>query len=370
MQGEGTKCDEYGIHTKLISKHGGACPLCVRWQGRVVIDDVYSSGTAEESKKTGFPLLSQAIADGMFHPNCKNGLSLFIPGINAVPEQPTAEEIKSQTEQYDLEQKQRYNERQIRKYKRLADGSLDPENQKKYTEKLREWQKRQRDLIGQHPDKLRRQYDREQTAGIPAELEVPVSDVTKPSQSINLRNILINEPESAIIKPGIEPDDVVISDKVLSHSDIGEFTGYSNPKKPEKGGGKFLNGGHSQANIEELKRRKIEYNIVKVYENGVRAGHVPEHKNDFKRTGIGQAWFPEDWTVEDIRKAGQYVFSHRDVVIENRSKDNKVTSYTFFSEYRGITIGVTTDIDGNISNKNGTIFPDNRQRRIEGGALV
>ena len=101
-------------------------------------------------------MLSQAIADGMFHPNCKNGLSLFIPGINAVPEQPTAEEIKLQTEQYDLEQKQRYNERQIRKYKRLADGSLDPETQKKYTEKLREWQKRQRDLIGQHPDKLRR----------------------------------------------------------------------------------------------------------------------------------------------------------------------------------------------------------------------
>ena len=89
---------------------------------------------------------------------------------------------------------------------------------------------------------------------------------------------MINEPESAIIKPGIEPDDVVISDKVLSHSDIGEFTGYSNPKKPEKGGGKFLSGGHSQANIEELERRKIEYNIVKVYENGVRAGNVPEHK--------------------------------------------------------------------------------------------
>lgn len=57
-------------------------------------------------------------------------------------------------------------------------------------------------------------------------------------------------------------------------------------------------------------------------------------------------------------------------MIENRSKDNKVTSYTFFSEYRGITIGVTTDIDGNISDENGTIFPDNRQRRIEGGALV
>ena len=108
-----------------------------------------------------------------------------------------------------------------------------------------------------------------------AEPEVPVLNVTKPLQSINLRNILINEPESAIIKPGIEPDDVVISDKVLSHSDFGEFTGYSNPKKPEKGGENFLSGGHGQANIEELERRKIKYNIIKVYENGVRAGHVP-----------------------------------------------------------------------------------------------
>ncbi len=204
-------------------------------------------------------------------------------------------------------------------------------------------------------------------AGIPAELEVPVLDVTKPLQSINLRNILINEPESAIIKPGIEPDDVVISDKVLSHSDIGEFTGYSNP---EKGGGKFLNGGHGQANIEELERRNIKYNIVRIYKNGVRVGNVPKHLEKNKRTGIGQAWFPKDWTAEDIRKAGQYVFSHRDAVVENRDKDNKVISYTFFSEYKGITIGVTTDIDGNISGKNGTIFPDNRQRRIERGALV
>ena len=208
MQGEGTKCDEYGIHTKLISKHGGACPLCVRWQGRVVIDDVYSSGTAEESKKTGFPLLSQAIADGMFHPNCKNGLSLFIPGINAVPEQPTAEEIKLQTEQYDLEQKQRYNERQIRKYKRLADGSLDPENQKKYTEKLREWQKRQRDLIGQHPDKLRRQHDREQTENIfnTNLTSKPSSDNIKPYEIKRSR-----EERKRIIKRGIEEAKPVFS---------------------------------------------------------------------------------------------------------------------------------------------------------------
>ena len=198
-----------------------------------------------------------------------------------------------------------------------------------------------------------------------AEPEVPVLDVTKPSQSINLRNILINEPESAIIKPGIEPDDVVISDKVLSHSDIGEFTGYSNPKKPEKGGGNFLSGGHGQANIEELERRKIKYNIIKVYENGVRAGHVPEHKNDFKRTSIGQAWFSEDWTVEDIRKAGQYVLSHRDVVIEVKDlRLGNIICYKFYSKYRGVTIGIFTDKYGKLSDIDGTIYPDSLQRNI------
>ena len=198
-----------------------------------------------------------------------------------------------------------------------------------------------------------------------AEPEVPVSDVTKPSQSINLRNILINEPESAIIKPGIEPDDVVISDKVLSHSDIGEFTGYSNPKKPEKGGGKFFSGGHGQANIEELERRKIEYNIVKVYENGVRAGNVPEHKKRPKKTGLGQAWFPEDWTAEDIRKAGQYVFSHRDIVIEVKDlRSGNIICYKFHSKYRGVTIGIFTDKYGKLSDIDGTIYPDSLQRDI------
>ena len=154
---EGNERAAYGIHTVLISSHNGACPFCQKWQGRVYIDDVYSGGKPDGK----YPLLSSAIAGGMFHPNCQNGLSTFIEGISSEPQPPTAETMKQQTELYNLQQQQRYNERQIRKYKRLSEYSLDDENRQKYSAKLKEWQKRQRNLIADNPDVLRRQYDRE-----------------------------------------------------------------------------------------------------------------------------------------------------------------------------------------------------------------
>lgn len=63
-------------------------------------------------------------------------------------------------ENYKNEQKQRYIERQIRRYKRLAEGSLDEENIKKYNGKVREWQKIMREFLKENPQ-LRRAYRRE-----------------------------------------------------------------------------------------------------------------------------------------------------------------------------------------------------------------
>ena len=169
---EGNERAAYGIHTVLISSHNGACPFCQKWQGRVYIDDVYSGGKPDGK----YPLLSSAIAGGMFHPNCQNGLSTFIEGISSEPQPPTAETMKQQTELYNLQQQQRYNERQIRKYKRLSEYSLDDENRQKYSAKLKEWQKRQRNLIADNPDVLRRQYDRERNYGRVAYSSVSRSD--------------------------------------------------------------------------------------------------------------------------------------------------------------------------------------------------
>ena len=61
------KREEWGIHTVKVSSHNSACPMCIQWQGRVYIDDVYGKGTKEESIKSKYPLLSEAVKGGMFH---------------------------------------------------------------------------------------------------------------------------------------------------------------------------------------------------------------------------------------------------------------------------------------------------------------
>lgn len=64
LMGEGEKREEWGIHTVIVNKRGNACPLCMPFVGKILIDDVYSSG----SKKDGpYPLLSEAMAAGLYH---------------------------------------------------------------------------------------------------------------------------------------------------------------------------------------------------------------------------------------------------------------------------------------------------------------
>lgn len=157
LVGEGTKRDEWGIHTVLVSRYGACSPTCLPWQGKVYIDDVYSGGTAEEAERLGYPLLSAAIAGGLFHPNCKHILTTYFEGITTIPK---AADVKKTRENSDLVVTQRYNERQIRKYKRLENNSLDKDNQSKYERKRLEWQARNKQLIKRHPE-MHRNYARE-----------------------------------------------------------------------------------------------------------------------------------------------------------------------------------------------------------------
>lgn len=160
LMGEGKKRQEMGLYLVVVSAHATACELCIPWQGLIIIDDVYGGG----SKEVGdYPLLSEAMEGGLMHPQCRHNLSTYFPGITTLPKIPDEEKA---LENYKHEQQQRYIERQIRKYKRLAEGSIDEENQKKYKEKVKEWQAIQREHLKENPQ-LRRAYNREQTKGIP-----------------------------------------------------------------------------------------------------------------------------------------------------------------------------------------------------------
>jgi hypothetical protein len=153
--GQGAKREEIGVRTVVVSAHNNCSPLCLPWQGKVYIDDVYSAGTTADGE---YPLLSTAMRGGLFHPNCRHNMATYFPGVSKLPD-PVDDEIASAN--YDAEQKQRYMERQIRMYKRREAGSVDPENQAEAKAKVKEWQGKLRTHIAEN-DHLRRESRREQ----------------------------------------------------------------------------------------------------------------------------------------------------------------------------------------------------------------
>lgn len=134
LMGEGERRKEWGLSVVLVSQYMKCSPLCLPWQGKVYIDDVYSGGKQEDGP---YPLLSEAIKGNLFHPNCRHTMSTFFEGINEEPELMNKDEIGKA-----YEKTKRDNEinRNIQKYKRLREGSLDPKNIIKYDNKLKEWQ--------------------------------------------------------------------------------------------------------------------------------------------------------------------------------------------------------------------------------------
>lgn len=153
--GEGARRQEWGVKTVIVSSHANCSPLCLPWQGKPYVDDVYSAGKSGENG--GMTLLSTAMAGGLFHPNCRHNMSTYFPGISSVP-QPVDDEQAE--ESYQAEQKQRYMERQIRMYQRRQAGSADPGNQDAAASKVKEWRGRLREHLADH-DELRRDRSRE-----------------------------------------------------------------------------------------------------------------------------------------------------------------------------------------------------------------
>ena len=166
IQGEAAKRDAWGICTVKLSAHGSACPKCIPWQGKVYYDDVYSSIPVPKDGK--YPLLSTAIEGGALHPNCKNGVHTWFEGINEPPREMTQEEIDEANRRYDLEQQQRYCERNVRKYKRMKLGAIDPENAAKYAAQEQAWRKRLNSLVKENKDVLRIDYRRLKVYDAPA----------------------------------------------------------------------------------------------------------------------------------------------------------------------------------------------------------
>lgn len=141
LMGEGEKRAEWGVHTVILKKRGNACPLCLPFVGKILIDDVYSGGSKADGN---YPLLSAAMAAGLYHPNCKDIHTTYFPGISTPPEGVNKEDVEKAKEDYTDEQKQNYCKNNAERFRRMSENSLDPDNKRKYGARAQEWEEKER----------------------------------------------------------------------------------------------------------------------------------------------------------------------------------------------------------------------------------
>lgn len=146
LMGEGNAHDRYGLHVVRVNNRTDACPLCVGFLGKLLIDDVYGGGTQAEANQMGIPTLSDAMLSGFLHPNCKDMYSVYIEGVSKGAKPWSAEEIEQITEDYNTEQQIKYAQDTADTYTRMAKYSLDPDNVAKYEAKAKEWQAKVEEL--------------------------------------------------------------------------------------------------------------------------------------------------------------------------------------------------------------------------------
>ena len=155
-QGEGAKRQEWGITTVIVNKRGLPCPKCGRWTGKILIDDVWSGGKASDGP---YPLMSQAMAGGLYHPNCKDGHSTYFPGISEKPEKVTKKEMKQAVVAEQQENRKNLIQRNIDKFDRLSKYSLDDTNRKEYKLKVSNWEREKMAYKYPDSDEIMTTYD-------------------------------------------------------------------------------------------------------------------------------------------------------------------------------------------------------------------
>lgn len=151
-----------GLDLVIVSYSPRRCPLCAPYEGKVLSlsGSVAGSITApsaldgQPTTVTVYSSLADAHANGLFHPNCRHRLGLFLPGA-------TAETGTANPAGYAAEQRQRAIERTIRQWKQRQATALDDTANLAAGRKVRAWQAQMRDFLDANPD-LRRKYSREQ----------------------------------------------------------------------------------------------------------------------------------------------------------------------------------------------------------------
>ena len=138
LTGEGEMRQSWGISTVIMNKRANACPKCLPFVGKVLIDDVWSGGKAYDGP---YPLMSSAMVAGLYHPNCKDIHTTYFPELDEEPDSKfTKKELEKVKEDYRQDQKQQYAGRMVEQFDRLSKYSLDSDNKKMYEVRKEQWE--------------------------------------------------------------------------------------------------------------------------------------------------------------------------------------------------------------------------------------
>ncbi len=187
LTGEGEKRKEWGVSTVIMNKRGNPCPKCAPWCGKVMIDDVWSGGKPDGKH----PLISTAIEQGLYHPNCKDMHTTYFPGVSTADDPYTREEKKQIVADYNREQKVNYAKNQVEKYNRLSQLSLDPDNKNIYAARADEWEKKVTDNRTSAKD-ITDQWIEEATPNSHEVIDLKEYEVNGVTHVVDNRNVILD----------------------------------------------------------------------------------------------------------------------------------------------------------------------------------
>ncbi len=152
------RMEELGLELVEVTSHGNSRPDHAIWQGKVYTYKGIDTTYPDFHSSTGY-----GTAKGLKGINCKHDFFPYLEGTPRaeIERDRTVKYNGKEMTEYEASQMQRYNERQIRKWKREGETlKVNGYDSSKESQKVKQWQAKQRELINQTG--LKRSSSREQ----------------------------------------------------------------------------------------------------------------------------------------------------------------------------------------------------------------
>ncbi|MFI0268573.1 phage minor capsid protein [Streptomyces luteogriseus] len=140
-----------GVELVIVSQAPEECEQCRPWERKILtrtgapgeravqVEHATEDGEMVTVEVAGS--LPEARGRGLMHPNCRHTVSAYLPGVSRVPK------VQPSRGTYEDSQRQRYLERQVRKWKRLEGAAMDEATARARRARVRAYQARIRELV-------------------------------------------------------------------------------------------------------------------------------------------------------------------------------------------------------------------------------